>query len=398
VAIFAIIVAIMSVIIGTPQDSKGNNDDDASGLSDEAIDQPRPVDATTLGTDPLKLLDLLGDTATDANYEEFLGAYREITGSLLESGVTPIRFTATSDGLNVEIAENETSARDDAQKITQDVLGDEIDVRVSGGAIHSEATSAVPGGGGLRAKTTYDCCLILKVCTKGWTVSETFLNYTNWYLLTAGHCMKDDINFAFEQSDPLKHCTSGSCSTTNFHSPTFPYSFNTFFGHGEDVNSDAVLLYTGSQTTGSRPLAAREVRPKTIGGSLQAIVDVFNTTVFPNGSELCGYGFSTTDGCGFWFGWATEVYGTIDPVHPHFVHYQMVIAQESSQLICTGDSGGPVYGQYFPGGVSAMGMISSRSLDPDHTVGDECSTVYYASALPYVLADIPGNEQIALVN
>lgn len=232
--------------------------------------------------------------------------------------------------------------------------------------------TAVTGGDEIRSDTPLTGGTLIARCSKGWTSKQNVSGTDHWYLVTAGHCL------AVYGQGNYKHAPNDTP-----HNPSFGFQGapEIYYTGNSNVYADARGLALG---TGSRPTAANSPGVNSNQG-YQGIVSQWDTTNFPiNSRNYCKYGYHSGQSCGTLVAYTSfpetsELDGsTIN------VLYGMKIDQGLQQA-CTGDSGGPVWGQYYPGGVSAMGIVSAGDGAPFSGDGN-CYRYLYASNLPTTLS------------
>jgi hypothetical protein len=265
--------------------------------------------------------------------------------------------------------------------------------------------TAVPGGDGLKETTSFPLNRVdvTATCTKGWTAKRTAFGITSWYLVTAGHCL-DFLGQGLFRHAPLQGTPEGPSflygDASAGSSTPFPVAINnTYWTPSHTSFADAQALFVGSGAT--PPTAARQAGVQTPRGVEHALTS-WDTNTFPIGSQLC---FTTvrfssgpivlpfiTEVCGKWIGFinrtaSTEVVpdGSVRLLQQTSL-LQLQIDLGSPNRACAGDSGAPVYGQYFGTQVSAMGMVSGGNGPVD---SNGCGGRYlYAVGMPAVLGQL----------
>jgi hypothetical protein len=214
-----------------------------------------------------------------------------------------------------------------------------------------------------------------QLCTASYTGRVQAFGQYAWYKLIAGHC-------ALVNQPPYRHGSNPS-------NPTYPYETNLFSYNG--TVADDVALLIGTTTTATPPTDASnyKVRYESTQKTISSDEDL--TTFAAGSSSLCMYGaessqFNTNKStCGSF----TQIYnptvcapasitsgGCPTGSVPVNYFYQLRVQNLGGGWgSCEGDSGGPVYGLYGNGSVSAMGtVVGGTGTFVEDPNGNLCTT------------------------
>lgn len=216
-------------------------------------------------------------------------------------------------------------------------------------------------------------------CSAGFGGSVRSGSYHDWYLVTAGHC-DYYANPCGGIKTPLFH--DANDWTTNadrhMHSPQWTWGILPAYWPIDSVGpADQAAIYVGTNTSTTPPAGSLTNLVRSDNGAFgHRIIQSFgDTAFFTSGFPLQAFGHTG--------GWDSPTYflGITDfvfaPCAGHSITMKYMVTTNTGSAGCYhGDSGGPVYGVYYPfTNLAHVSLLGTHTASAQTAFGEAC---YYS--------------------